>query len=312
MIGLVAGAPGYALAGAPTAVAVAPSFTAAPPGTGEFDCLLDLPPLTPGCARLYLCRHGQTENNRLKIVQGARVDPSINENGHEQARRLGVAVTRLTQQSSSGSGVVPRLVVHSKLRRARETAELLASTVASQATSGDRPALKVCGEVPFIGEVDFGDLEGKDVNDLRKDMTATIASWSIGNVDARTGGGGESGRQVLERAVLALDQLGTMAASSSPTSSLIAVSHSAYLRILLSVVKGSPLLESAAWKLQNGSINVVDVNVEGKRTVLSSSSGLFGGKLVGGLRGDNGLELEMPEAHLIRKNEVRHLQGMNM
>ena len=36
--------------------------------TGNFNCLLDLPPITPGCARLYLCRHGQTENNRLRLI----------------------------------------------------------------------------------------------------------------------------------------------------------------------------------------------------------------------------------------------------
>ena len=40
-------------------------YTSAPITTGNFDCLLDLPPITPGCVRLYLCRHGQTEYNRL-------------------------------------------------------------------------------------------------------------------------------------------------------------------------------------------------------------------------------------------------------
>lgn len=278
----------------------------------DFDCLLDLPPVTPGCARVYLCRHGQTENNRLHLVQGARVDPPINQNGREQAQRLGMAVSRLTK-SSAAAAAIPNLVVHSKLRRARETAELLASTASSQATLKDRSTLKVFGELPSLGEVDFGNLEGKDVNDFRKEMRTTVANWSIGNIDARTGGGGESGRQVLERAVLALEKLGNMATLPSATSSaIIAVSHSAYLRILLSLANGSPLVESTVWKIQNGSVNVVDVNVEGKRKRLTSNSGLFGGKLVGTLRGQNGLNLEMPEAHLIRKNEVRHLQGMNV
>ena len=27
---------------------------------GNYDCLLDLPPITKGCVRVYLCRHGQT------------------------------------------------------------------------------------------------------------------------------------------------------------------------------------------------------------------------------------------------------------
>lgn len=36
-------------------------------------CLSDLPPILPYSVRLYLCRHGQTEYNRLKLIQGSRI-----------------------------------------------------------------------------------------------------------------------------------------------------------------------------------------------------------------------------------------------
>ncbi|KAL7543100.1 hypothetical protein ACHAXR_012419 [Thalassiosira sp. AJA248-18] len=277
--------------------------------TGNFDCLLDLPPITPGCARLYLCRHGQTENNRLKLVQGARVDPSINRNGYEQAQRLGMAVSKLTK-SSTARGAVPTLAVHSNLRRARETAQVVTSTVSSQSSKDS--TLKIFGEQSSLGEVDFGSLEGIDVKYFRRSMRNTVANWSIGNIDKRTGGGGESGRELLERAAQTLDELSMMAMSSTSSSSILAVSHSAYLRILLSLVGDTPLVESVLWKIQNGSVNVVDVNVEGKRTLVTSNSGIFGGEIVGKLKGSNGLKLEMPEAHLIRRNEARHLDGMEM
>merc|ERR1719203_1819503 len=106
--------------------------------------MIDLPPITPGCVRLYLCRHGQTENNRLHLVQGARIDPSINGNGLEQAQRLGMAVSRLIK-SISIPGAVPKLAVHSNLRRARETAEVLTSTAASQSPSSNESTLKIYG-----------------------------------------------------------------------------------------------------------------------------------------------------------------------
>jgi len=313
MIGLVAATPANAIESDPSTTTSIPSLNSAPITTGNFDCLLDLPPITPGCVRLYLCRHGQTENNRLHLVQGARVDPSINSNGNEQAQRLGMAISKLTKSSSS-RGVVPRLAVHSKLRRARETAQVLTSTASSQSTasSNNESTLKIFGEVPSIGEVDFGKLEGKDNKYFRRAMRTTYASWSMGDIDRRCGGEGESGREVLERAVLSLEELGKMAMSSSTTSSILAVSHSAYLKIVLSLVDDTPLAESVLWKIQNGSVNVVDVNVEGKKRLVSSNSGLFGGELLGRLRGSNGLELEMPEVHLIRRNEVRHLRGMDV
>mmetsp|Transcript_16418 Transcript_16418/g.37999 ORF Transcript_16418/g.37999 Transcript_16418/m.37999 type:complete len:222 (-) Transcript_16418:495-1160(-) len=60
----------------------------------DLDCLKDLPPIPNDCIRIFLCRHGQTENNRLRIVQGARVDPPLNINGNAQATNLGFALAR--------------------------------------------------------------------------------------------------------------------------------------------------------------------------------------------------------------------------
>ena len=278
----------------------------------NFDCLLDLPPITPGCVRLYLCRHGQTENNRLHLVQGARVDPPINRNGYEQALRLGMAVSRLTRYASRGA--LPHLAVHSRLCRARETAEVAIATASSQSTTGtptDESMFKIHGELPSLQEVDFGSLEGKDVKYFKMEMMKTFASWSTGNIDSRTGGEGESGREVLERAVRSLEDLGKLAMSfATSPSSILAVSHSTYLRVMLSLVNDTPLAESALWTIQNGSVNVVDVNVQGERRLVTSSSGIFGGDIIGRLRWKNDVLLDMPQAHLIRLNEVRHLQGM--
>ena len=114
--------------------------------------------------------------------------------------------------------------------------------------------------------------------------------------------------KVLERAVISLESLGKVAATSSaPQGSMLAVSHSTYLRILLSLVDETPLAESVLWKINNGSVNVVDVNIEGKQRLVTSKSGIFGG-----LKWNNNLQLTMPECHLIRRNEVRHLDGMKV
>jgi probable phosphoglycerate mutase len=279
---------------------------------GNFDCLLDLPPITPGCVRLYLCRHGQTENNRLHLVQGARIDPRINPFGYEQAQRLGMAVSRLTKYASRGA--FPHLAVHSKLCRARETAEVVTATASSQCATGSpttETMFKIYGELPSLQEVDFGSLEGRDVKMMKTEMMKTFASWSMGNLDSRTGGEGESGREVLERAARSLEELGKLTVSSAASSSsILAVSHSTYLRVLLSMVNDTPLAKSALWTIQNGSVNVVDVNVQGKRRLVTSNSGLFGADIISRLRWNNDALLDMPQAHLIRLNEVRHLQGM--
>lgn len=177
--------------------------------TGNFDCLLDLPPITPGCARLYLCRHGQTENNRLRLMQGARVDPEINKNGYEQAERLGFAVGKLID---SDSILAPTLVAHSKLLRAKETATILTDKANSLKGKQQSSPLKLYGEVSSLAEVDFGNLDGKEVNAAKAVMMSTFASWATGDIDRRAGGEGESGREgknneyIFQLFVLTLNQ----------------------------------------------------------------------------------------------------------
>ena len=306
------------------------SLLAAP----NLQCLADLPPITPGCARIYLCRHGQTENNRLRKVQGARVDPSLNAYGAAMASRIGMALSYLSQED----GGVPTVAVHSQLTRARETAQIAAKTLSDIRTSGRRrtdpgaqfdpsylldtfgregtisvPTLvevKRTGirdiTLPSLGEVDFGTgFDGANVELVKAGMYATYASWSVGAIDKRMDGGGESGREVLGRAASALSSLADIAKTNGGRS-VLAVSHSTYLRTLLGAVTDTSLVKAVTIEQKNGCINVLDVNVEGATTMLGPKSGLFGGSL----SQVSDFELILPETHVIRTNEYRHLEGI--
>jgi hypothetical protein len=147
----------------------------------DFDCLLDLPPLTKDCVRVYLCRHGQTENNRLRKVQGARVDPPINDNGLLQATNLGKALAR-------ADAARPQVFFSSNLQRAKMTA----GTAAAQIDTLILPQ-----QLGSLGEVDFGPVaEGQTVAVASAGMQATYAAWALGSIDYRPSGGGDSGRDV--------------------------------------------------------------------------------------------------------------------
>ena len=299
----------------------------------NLQCLADLPPITPGCARIFYCRHGQTENNRLRKVQGARVDPSLNAYGAEMASRIGMALSYLPQD-----GGVPTVAVHSQLTRARETAQIAAKTLSDIRTSGRRRTdpdvqfdpsylLDTYGRegtisiptsvevertgirditLPSLGEVDFGTgFDGANVELVKAGMYATYASWSVGAIDKRMDGGGESGREVLVRAASALSSLADIAKTNGGRP-VLAVSHSTYLRTLLGAVTDTSLAKAVTIEQKNGCINVLDVNVEGATTMLGPKSGLFGGSL----SQVSDFELSLPETHVIRTNEYRHLEGI--
>jgi broad specificity phosphatase PhoE len=189
----------------------------------------DIPAKSPNCFRLYLVRHGETENNRLHLVQGARVDSSLNDTGKKQAKRLGQALSMLHGNQNDGN----LLFVHSSLKRSKETAHIAASTYLEQKittrtyynTAGDDEQQRVTNlgvvglghstppimhskklndsgnitlqVLPSIGEIDFGLQEGKPSSSVRSEMFQTYSSWSVGLIDAKSAdGSGETGRQV--------------------------------------------------------------------------------------------------------------------
>lgn len=296
-------------------------------------CLLDLPPVDPGSVRIFLCRHGQTDNNKYHLVQGARIDPPLNDTGRSMARRLGAALSFLPD------GVAPTVAAHSLLRRAKETATLADATVGKIRTStialecnvdnkdpsgfmsvsnsflandGDEredfslSSLPLSLEViPSLGEVDFGaTIEGRPSTEVRAGMYATYGAWSAGNIDQVMDGEGESGRQVLYRAANALTTLASVASRTG--GSVVAVSHSTYLRMLLSTVMNIPLAQGALLEQKNGCINVLDVNLDKPMKELGPKSELLGGKLSMARE----FSLSIPETKVVRVNESRHLQGL--
>lgn len=248
--------------------------------------LSDLPPIPEDHVRIILCRHGQTENNRLKVVQGARLDPDINEYGRQQATRLGQAI--------GNTSPTPSHIYHSPLQRAKQTAEIIASQVKPP------PATSV---LSMIQEIDFGpSAEGASVDMYRTKMTATYARWSIGDVDAVMVEGGETGRDVLYRAQSALTTLRDLA-SSTENGCVAAVAHSAYIKVLLAVSNPGSSLASVSTLTQiNCAANVLDVH-QTRTRIVGNKDALFGGSISVA----RNMKLVLPEAKVVRINETRHL-----
>ena len=250
----------------------------------NYDCLLDLPP--PKGIRVYFCRHGQTENNRLHLMQGARLDPSMNPTGELMAQRIGMAFQRLP--------LPPTILYHSNLQRAKQTAALAAQSIAIT------PA---CRQLEALTEIDVGPAaEGKTVSITTQQ---TYAAWSAGFIDTRHENGGESARTVLERCSTTLEEL-VGQAKTSPQVVVAAVSHSMYLRFLLATIMDMSLAEATTKiQLTNGCINVVDF--DGSYQTIGHKSQLFGGRLS---QAPPSFSMKLLAGKVVRMNETRHLQGI--
>jgi len=279
----------------------------------NLNCLLDLKPKTDDCVRIFLCRHGQTENNRLRLVQGARVNVPINSIGEEQALRLGLALSRLKQTSLQNSAedielYIPTSYFHSQLQRAQQTAKVALAQVEESildSKTSNRPKFTI-SPLPTLGEVDFGPLaEGKKVAEVRPDMARIYGAWSLGRIDERLSPGAESGREVISRIVDTFNLL-LEEASKSGSKSVVAVSHGTFLRMALAVALNASLLEAINWDMKNCCVNVLDISMTSTKTLVAGCR-LLGGPIS---QVEKSFHVSMPEVTVVRKNEIRHLEGL--
>ena len=158
---------------------------------------------------LYLVRHGQTEFNRRRIVQGRGVDASLNETGVAQAMAL----------SRRFASTPLNAIYSSPLARASETARIV---------------LENQEEIPIyfdtsLEEMSWGIYEGKPVKeDLIGKFDELRERWHKGDYDFCVPDG-ESLRQVQQRGLNAINTI----LQSHPGLHVMVVAHGRFLRILL-------------------------------------------------------------------------------
>lgn len=124
--------------------------------------------------RLTLIRHGQTNHNRLRILQG-QLDPQLNELGREQASLLARHFKRL--------GVHHNQIYSSDLSRAGETAQIICAGDAKRASQIRFESL--------LRERSYGKLQGLPIGVIHEMAAAaaaqTPASYKTSHVIAAPG-----------------------------------------------------------------------------------------------------------------------------
>ncbi|PSQ52731.1 MAG: histidine phosphatase family protein [Bacteroidetes bacterium QH_10_64_37] len=161
---------------------------------------------------LYLVRHGETEHNRRNIIQGGGVDSELNAAGRAQAEAL---AQRLRSVSFDA-------LYASTLRRARQTADILARP--------HEPLTRT--HLHDLSEMDWGVFEGEPPSEERDALMKALKSkWRDGAYD-RAVEGGESIRDVQERAQRAIRHILTREVGRT----VLVVTHGRYLRVLLATI----------------------------------------------------------------------------
>jgi len=182
---------------------------------------------------IYLVRHGATANNlaRPPVLQGRRLDADLADEGRRQAERTAAVLAPLAVDA----------VLSGPLRRARQTAEILAA-----------PHGLSVRIVEELLEVDVGRWEGLawDVI-LREHPDAHQAFMD----DAGAHGylGGETLQDVQDRVVPLFERL----AEEHPDRRLVVVGHNIVNRCLLAHLLGIPVRDYRRIPQDNCGVNVL-------------------------------------------------------
>lgn len=135
--------------------------------------------------RLLLVRHGETASNIERKLDTAMPGPPLTELGQKQARELADTLV--------GEDIVA--VYASIGLRARQTA----------APTAERLGLPV-RVLEGVHEIQVGDLEGRNDPEAYRIYLETVIRWAEGALDLSFPGG-ETGQQVLDRFLGAIDSI---------------------------------------------------------------------------------------------------------
>lgn len=193
--------------------------------------------------KLYFIRHGETDFNRLNIVQGRRINAALNAFGMTQARLLG--------SSLRTAGL--NALYSSPLLRATQTADAVAEHYPGIERHTD----------PDLEEMSWGILEGAAFSSFsRKAFREFYRHWGRQEFDFAMEGG-ESVLDVAGRALSAYHRI--LEAHKDQTVAI--VTHGRWLRVLLaSILPEYGLARMNDIHHHNTAVNKIEVDASGRAT----------------------------------------------
>jgi broad specificity phosphatase PhoE len=165
---------------------------------------------------VFWVRHGENVANLSRTFSHRVFDGDLTDQGRDQALALA--------RSLADSGVRFTEMWTSPLRRARQTAEILAHEL----------DVRLAGELDELREVNVGELDGRNDASAWATYSEVLTNWRHGNLDSRFPGG-ENGHELAARISSALHRL-----ASASAGSVLVVAHGANIRAAIPALAGIP------------------------------------------------------------------------
>jgi len=190
--------------------------------------------------RLYLIRHGQTEWNHQKHIQG-QLDIPLNQTGLSQAQAI---ANKMTSQHKID------VLLSSPSSRAFATAEAIQTAVNKEIQVQDD-----------LIEIDFGDLVDHSVEMLPVEFPKYVQAFSHFVATNHTEGTPRPpipGGEIYENVRIRIQRFTDMILDQHAGKHIAAVSHGSFIKCMLAVYTKSSLHDFIPFWIENASLTIVD------------------------------------------------------
>jgi len=194
--------------------------------------------------KVILVRHGKTVWNAEGRYQG-KMDIPLNEEGKEQARRVGEALKDFPVKA----------VYSSPLSRCKDTALEIAKH--HNLSVEEREGFK---------EIDHGEWEGMLASEVEKKYPELLKLWRERPAEVKMPGeGGETLKDVYDRAVKAFEEV---VSQHDDDDLIVIVGHDATNKVIMCYLLGVDLNKFWAFKQANCGITVLEYYPETKKVIV--------------------------------------------
>lgn len=184
-------------------------------------------PDAPGAVEAVFVRHGETDLNKQRIVQGGNVDAPLNETGRSQAAETGKNLKKETFD----------VIVASDLSRAAETAKIIATEL----------GIKDVETMELLRERDAGRWSGSTIDEVFAQVPPAEEGVNVA-FHYPTPEGGESLSTFMQRMQQAYEEI----LKRYPGKRVLVVCHRAVIQGLQAIAENLSYKEAGKAGLQNG------------------------------------------------------------
>lgn len=186
--------------------------------------------------QIYIVRHGETDFNKLSIVQGQGVDTDLNETGLRQGKLF----------FEKYQHVQFHKVYISTLKRTQQTVQAFIDRgITYEALAG-------------LNEISWGDFEGKAQDFKEREFyTQAINAWNSGNYDLAVANG-ETPNQLQARQKEAMKRIMEQEAEET----ILICMHGRAMKSLLCLLLNQPLKNMDNFEHRNACLYILNYNGE--------------------------------------------------